>query len=201
MVGRHAVGDAGRADLRLRAHDALRERLFRDEERAGDLAGRQAADETQCQRHLRVRRKRRMAAREDERQSLVRDDRLVVHRFLRLLLQLGDELGQASLSAQAVDRLAPRGHREPRAGARGNPGARPRDERGRQRVLERVFRKVDVAQVANQRRDHAPVLGAEDRLDSPYIAQTGRTSTEPCSAAGIFAAYVSASSMLSHSRT
>jgi hypothetical protein len=29
-------------------------------------------------------------------------------RFLRLLLQLGDELGQAPLAAQAVDRLAPR---------------------------------------------------------------------------------------------
>ena len=125
----------------------------------------------------------------------------LVHRFLRLLLQLGDELGQAPLAAQAVDRLAPRGDREPRAGARGNPGARPRDERSRQRVLERVFRKVDVAQVADQRRDDAPVLGAEDRLDGAYITQTGRTSIEPCSAAGIFAAYCSASSMFSHSRT
>ena len=34
------------------------------------------------------------------------------------------------------------------------------------------------------------VLRAEDRLDRRYISQTGRTSIEPISAAGIFAAYV-----------
>jgi hypothetical protein len=104
------------------------------------------------------------------------------------VLQLSYELGQSPFAAQPVDRFAPRRDREPRARIRGNPGARPRDERRRQRVLERILREVDVAQVADQRRDDTPVLGAEDLLDRPYIAQTGRTSIEPCSAAGIFAA-------------
>ena len=69
-----------------------------------------------------------------------------------------------------------------------NSGARPRDERGRERVLKRVLRELDVAQVADQRGDDAAVLGAEDRLERRYITQTGRTSIEPFSAAGIFAA-------------
>jgi hypothetical protein len=117
------------------------------------------------------------------------------------VLQLGYELGQPPLAAQPIDRLAPRGDREPRAGILWNPGARPRDERRRQRVLERIFREVDVAQVADQRCDDAPVLGAENLLDRRYIGQTGRTSIEPFSAAGIFAAYARASSMFWHSRT
>ena len=94
-----------------------------------------------------------------------------------------------ALAAQPVDRLAPRRDGEPRAGVLGNAGARPRHERRVERVVERVLREVDVAQVADQRRDDAPVLGAEDRLERSYISQTGRTSIEPCSAAGIFAAY------------
>ena len=129
-----------------------------------------------------------MAAREQERQPLVGDRRLVVHRFLPLLVELGHELIEASLAAQPVDRLSPCGDREPRAGVLRGSGARPRDERGGERVLKRVLREVDVAQVADQRGDDAAVLGAEDGLDRSYITQTGRTSIEPFSAAGIFAA-------------
>ena len=139
-----------------------------------------------------------MAAGEDEREPLVRDRRLV-HRCL--LLELRDELRVPALAAQPVDRLPPGRDREPRAGVVGNAGARPRHERRLERVGERVLREVDVAQVADQRRDDPRVLLAEDALDRSYISQTGRTSIEPFSAAGIFAAYCSASSMFSHSRT
>ena len=84
VVRRHAIRDARGADLPLRAHEPLRERLLRHEERARDLRRREPADEPQRQRDLRVRRERRMAAREEEREPLVGDRRLVVHRFLRL---------------------------------------------------------------------------------------------------------------------
>src|SRR3954464_10381249 len=96
-----------------------------------------------------------------------------------------------ALAAQPVDRLTTCCDGEPRAGVVGNAGARPRHERGLERVGERVLREIDVAQVADQRRDDLCVLLAEDALDRGYISQTGRTSIEPISAAGIFAAYCS----------
>jgi hypothetical protein len=61
----------------------------------------------------------------------------------------------------------------------GHARARPRHECGLERVGKRVLREVDVAQVADQRRDDLRVLLAEDALDRGYIAQTGRTSIEP----------------------
>jgi hypothetical protein len=67
VVRRDAVRDAGAPDLPLRAHEPLREGLLRHEEGAGDLRRRQPAHQTQRQRDLRVRRERRMAAREEER--------------------------------------------------------------------------------------------------------------------------------------
>ncbi len=64
-------------DLALRAHEPLRHRRLRDEERARDLVGRQAAERAQRQRDLRVERERRMAAGEDELEPLVGEHGLV----------------------------------------------------------------------------------------------------------------------------
>jgi hypothetical protein len=87
-----------------------------------------------------------------------------------------------------VDRLPSRRDRQPRTGVLRDAGAWPRDQRGRQRVLERVLGELDVAEIADQGGDDAAVLGAEDRLQRRYVIQTGRTSIEPLSAVGIFAA-------------
>ena len=141
-----------------------------------------------------------MAAGEHEREPLV-GNRRRVHFFLDLLLELGDELAQPPLTAQPVDRLPSRRDREPRAGVLRDARARPPLDRRSERLLERVLREVDVAQITDQGGDDPCVLLAEDALDWRYICQTGRTSIDPLSAAGIFAAYASASSTFSHSRT
>ena len=67
----HAVGDLSVADLALRPHDPLRHRRLGHEERTRDLLGLQAAEQAQRQRHLRARRQRRVAAREDHPQAVV----------------------------------------------------------------------------------------------------------------------------------
>src|SRR5262249_4427337 len=58
-------------DLLLGAADPLAERRLRDEERARDLAGRQAADGAQRERDLGGRRQRRVAAEERQREGVV----------------------------------------------------------------------------------------------------------------------------------
>ena len=69
----HLVGDARVADLRLRAHDALREGGRGRQEGVRDLLGLQPAHLAQRERHLRVGRERRVAAGEDEPQAVVLD--------------------------------------------------------------------------------------------------------------------------------
>ncbi len=71
-VGRHPERDPGRPDLALGAHEPLRHRLLRDEERGRDLRRRQPADDAQGERDLHVGGERRVAAREHEREPLVR---------------------------------------------------------------------------------------------------------------------------------
>jgi len=69
------------------------------------------------------------------------------------------------------------------------------------RAIHAVWRIESARLIAGLARWVRDVGLAEDRFDGSYISQTGRTSIEPCSAAGIFAAYPSASSMFAHSRT
>ena len=68
---RHGEPGPGGLDGLLGPADALGHRRLRDEERAGDLGGGQAADGPQRQRDLRGRRQRRMAAQEQQRQGVV----------------------------------------------------------------------------------------------------------------------------------
>ena len=87
VVGRHPERDAGGGDLALGPHEALGHRRLRDEERAGDLAGVEAAQRPQRERDLGLGRERRMAAREDQLEPLVGKRRLV-HRVLHRLRHL-----------------------------------------------------------------------------------------------------------------
>ncbi len=57
----------------LRAHDALRDRRFRREKRAGDLRGGEAAEQLERQRDVRLLRHDRMARHEHEAQQIVVD--------------------------------------------------------------------------------------------------------------------------------
>ena len=67
-------------------------------------------------------------------------------------------------ASQAVDRLESSGRNEPGAGICGNAVARPLLERRPERVLQRFFGDVEVAQQADQRREHAPGMGDIDLI-------------------------------------
>src|ERR671922_612913 len=129
MIRRHADRDRGLADLALGADEPLRERWLGEQERTRDLGRLQAADEPERERDLRLRRERRVAAREDEAQPLV-GDRARVHllsRAPRKLLEPAEQLGlplEIALAADAVDRaVAGRGH-DPGTGIGGGAGPR-----------------------------------------------------------------------------
>ena len=121
-----------------------------------------------------------MAAREDELEALVAEDRLV-HAVLlrggpgaREQLRLG---GERPLAADAVDRPVARGADEPgvRVGRRfvARPALRGDDER----LLGGLLGEVEVAEEADQRgQDPAPLV-PEDALDQR--STTGRTSMAP----------------------
>ena len=68
-----AVGDPGVADLLLGPDQALSQGRLRDEERPGDLRGRQPTQRPQGQRDLGLDREGRVAAGEDEAQAIVGD--------------------------------------------------------------------------------------------------------------------------------
>jgi hypothetical protein len=104
VVGREAERNARGADLGLRADEALGHRGLGDQERVGDLGGRQAAEETQGERDLRVGRERRVTAGEDQPQPLVGDAR----RLLVGLLVVGTHERGELRCPVTLHALAPR---------------------------------------------------------------------------------------------
>ena len=70
-VAGHPVRDPGLADLAFGPHQALGHGRLRHQEGAGDRPGLQAAQQTEGEGHLRLDRQRRMAAGEDQAQSVV----------------------------------------------------------------------------------------------------------------------------------
>jgi hypothetical protein len=174
-VGR-GNGDRDRrlADLALRARETLRDRGLRLEERSGDLARREAAERSQDQRHLHLARERGMAAREHQRESIVR---IFVHgmasapvarftgRALRVCLEHRELVGVAATSPEAVDRAVPRGRRDPRAGIVGGAVRGPALERDGERLLHGLLGHVQVADGAGDGRDRPCGLEPEQAVD------------------------------------
>ena len=104
VARRDLIGNAGVADLRLGADDALRDGAWSREIGVRDLLGRQAADLAQRERDLGIGGQRRMAAGEDEPKAIVLE---------RLLLE-GDRVDRCfELPGELGDRRIERG----RAGA------------------------------------------------------------------------------------
>ncbi len=166
---------------------------------------RQPADEVQRQRDLRVGCECRMAAREDQLESLVRQGRLLV---VGELLGARQQLGlahQGALAADPVDGAVARCGDEPAGRVVRGPVAGPSLEGRRERVLERVLGEVEVAEDADQSGQDARALVPDDLLESFYAATsasrmtTGRTSMWPRRADGIFAAHSIASSIVATS--
>ncbi len=153
---------AGRLDLPLGAHEPLRHRRLRDEERTRDPVGRETSERPQRQRDLRVERQCGMAAGEDELEPLVGDG-CVVHGVLHGFgyVQQPGLGGERAVAADPVDRPVPGGRQKPRAGVLGRTCSWPPLGGGRERLLRGFLGEVEVAEEADQRGDDAPPLVAE----------------------------------------
>ncbi len=176
LAGRHPVRDAGVADLALGPDEALRERRLWDEERAGDLGRRQAAERPQRQRDPTLQRQRRVTAREDQAKAIVGDRHVVVgsdvrldgrqvrldHGVARELLGL---VTQPAAPAEPVDRPVAGGRRDPRAGVVRDAPLGPDLQGGDERVLDRLLGEVEVAEDADERRDRPSLLLPEQAVD------------------------------------
>ena len=175
MVRRHAVRDPGVADLPLGADQALGEGRFGDEERARDLRGLEPAERAQGQGDPRVHRQRRVAAREDQPESIVVDRHrhrpplrfgrrqlLVDEPLATQLLRL---LDQPPRSSEPVDRPVACRRRDPCPGVRRDAVARPALEGGHERVLDRLLGEIEVPDRPDERREDTARLLAEQAVD------------------------------------
>jgi len=166
-LGRHPVGDARVADLGLGAHDPLRHGGGGEEEGARHLVGGEPADLAQGQGHAGVGGQGGVAAGEDQPELVVLHVPLVplggVLRggvdLLRVVLRQPLEPGAAT---QGVDRLEAAGRDQPRPGGGRNPLLRPLLQRGREGLVQRVLREIEVAQQADQGGEDAAGLRAVD---------------------------------------
>ena len=169
-VARHAVGDAGRADLPLGPDQALGDGRLGHEEGPGDLGGLEPGDEPQRQRKLGLGGEGRMAAGEDQPQAVI------VHRSHLGHLGVGVQQGRLCLAARA-GRLAPQAVQGLVAGRGDDPAARVgRHARGGpalrghgEGLLDRVLGDVDVAEDAGQGGHGAPRALPVGALDGGRI--------------------------------
>ncbi len=124
-----------------------------------------------------------MAAREDEPQAIVLDvlvehGREVLGLGRQLLGQLVVERTRAPAHADAVDGLEAARRHEPGARVRGHAVARPLLDRGAKRLVQRFLGEVEIAEQADQRREHAPRFLAIDGVDrAAYVVHGPRAST------------------------
>jgi len=150
----------------LRAHEPLRHRRLRHEERARDLVRRQSAQRSQRERDLGIERKGRVAAGEDELKALV-GDRRVAHGVLHGVRNLEQPglLRERAIAPDTVDRPIPRGGDEPRARVVGPAVARPPLGGRRERLLDGFLGELEVAKEADQGREDSSPLVAEDLVE------------------------------------
>ena len=188
----------------FRSNDPLGHRARGGQIGVRNLLGCQAAHFPERERDLRVRRERRVAAREDEPKAIVFErfilERNRLDRGLELTRQFGDRGIETSAPAQDVDRLETTGRDEPRERVARQPVARPTLDRSRECFVQRLLGEVEVADQANERGQHTtriravePFDGARNRQLAQLNTSIGRTSTHPTFADGILDATCSAS--------
>ena len=171
---RHLVRDPRVADLALRADEALRHRRLGDQEGAGDLRRRQAAERAQGERDPRLRRERRVAAGEDQPQAVVGELVGVTARSspsaraARARPASSVFASSVALAAQAVDRAVAGDARDPGAGIVRHAVARPALEGDDEGVLDRLLGEVEVAEDADQGRDRPSRLAPEQAVERPF---------------------------------
>jgi hypothetical protein len=187
MVGWHPERDPGGLDLALGPDQPLGHRRLSDQEGVRDLSGAQAAERPQGEGDLSVGGERRMAAGEDELESLIGDDGLV-HRVLHRLghREQARLLHQSAIAANPVDGAVARGAHQPGDGVLGRSVARPALGGDRERLLHGLLGEVEVAEEADQCSEDLSAVLAEGLFEDGYHPPIGRTSiAPPMRAAGI----------------
>jgi hypothetical protein len=167
----HLEGDVLAGQGAFGAHDALRDRRFRDEEGAGDLGGGQAAEARIALTLRLLGGQHRVAGGEDQAQQVVVD-------VLRVGGLLGRRRGGGQVAADLrelagvvlaapdqVDGAAPGGGHEPGARIVGHAVPGPLFQGRDHRVLREFLGDADVPDQAGDAGDDARGLQAEDRLD------------------------------------
>ena len=166
--------DARLGERPLGTNDALGDGGLRDQERAGDLPGGQAAEQAQRQRQARLGGEHRMAGGEDEAQQVVADvvvdGGVEIRAGARLpALELAADLlvlaPEPLTPAQDVDRPALRGGHEPRPRVVGDARLGPPLEGDHQRLLREVLGEADVADEAREAGDEPRRFDTPDRVD------------------------------------
>ena len=164
------------ADRPLRAADALRHRRLGNQERLGNLSGRQPADGAQRERDRRRRAQRRMAAQEQQQQRVV--GRLG-RSGLGLVTQHFLAPAPRRLGSPRVDQLAARDGEQPALRVIGPP-VTPDPVRLQKRVLHRVLGGREVVPATDEDGEHLRRQDADDLLVHSTAAGaspiTGRTS-------------------------
>src|SRR6185295_19760456 len=136
------------------------------EERAGDLGGREAAEQAQGERDPGGRGERGVTAGEDQPQPVVAHGALL---RLRLALREPQRLGLAvvadRLAAQPVERLVAGRRDDPARGGGWHAVDGPAGDRRHERLLHALLGEVDVAERPHEHGDRAAVLLPEDLRD------------------------------------
>ena len=169
---RHLIRNARVTDLRLGADDPLRDGRRNSKKRPRDFLGGEAAHLAERERDLRIGRKGRMAAGEDEAQPIVLDAvvfevfelRSAARPRLELLGEPRERRLEPGTAADGVDRLEPAGRNEPRPRVVRHAVLRPAFHRGRERVVKRLLGEVEIAEQANQGGEDAARVGTVDSI-------------------------------------
>ena len=139
------------------------------QKRAADFFGRQRAHFAERERNLRIQRQRGMATGENQPQPIVLD--VIFARLRSISGACGDPLRKlrqrcivAGTPAHAVDRFEAAGRDEPRARIVGHAVARPLLDGRRKGIVHRLFGAIEIAEQADERREHAPRVGAVDGI-------------------------------------
>ena len=142
----------------------------------GDLFGGQSADFSECHRHLRIGRNERMAAGEDQPQHVVLDRFHVAD--LRCVggVEAVFDVMLRSIETRPppdrVDRLEASRRNEPGEGIAGNAVRWPCPGGRSEGVVQRFLRPVEIAEQADQRRQHPARLRSIDLLDHAFQRAT-----------------------------
>ena len=184
---RDPIRDVGGLDLVLGPDESLGHRRFGDQEGPGHLGRGQATEQPQRQGDLRLGRERRVAAREDQAESVVlHGPGLLSCRLVRELDHLPEEFATARLAAEVIDGSISGGRRDPATGVRRQAVGGPLPQGEGERLLDRVLGEIDVAEDPDQGGHRPTGLLAEDPADQrviddgqdqpPAVSTNGQTS-------------------------